>query len=150
MTRAEAWSLHAGTLLVGVSGLVYGWMRYFARPADEFAVVNHPLQPAVQETHVLAAPLLVFAVGLVWTEHVWRRLAAGHRERRKSGLVLAAALLPMVASGYLLQIAEGELARRAWISVHVASSVLWLATYALHQFQPRGGRERRERPPGAG
>ena len=137
MTRAEAWSLHAGTFLVGLSGLVYGWMRYFARPADEFAVVNHPLQPLLRDVHVLAAPAFLFACGLIWNEHVWRRVRSGHRVRRASGLVLAAALLPMAASGYFLQVAEGDVARKTWIGVHVASSLLWLAVYVLHQFSRR-------------
>ncbi|HXO18770.1 MAG TPA: hypothetical protein VOA87_02470, partial [Thermoanaerobaculia bacterium] len=71
MTRLEAWTVHAATILVGSTGLVYAWMRYLLAPADPFAVVNHPLQPLVQHLHVLAAPLLVFAVGLIWRRHVW-------------------------------------------------------------------------------
>ena len=59
MTRLEAWFLHVATILVGGGGLVYAWMRYFVRPDDPFAVVNHPWQPDVQHLHVLAAPLLV-------------------------------------------------------------------------------------------
>ena len=30
-------------------------MAYFATPTDEFAVVNHPWQPAVRDLHILAA-----------------------------------------------------------------------------------------------
>lgn len=137
MTRGEAWSLHAGNVLVGLSGLVYGWMRYFARPADEFAVVNHPLQPLVRDVHVLAAPAFLFVCGLVWNEHVWRRVRSGHPVRRKSGLALVGALFPMAASGYFLQVSESDVARKTWIVVHVASSLSWLAVYALHQFSRR-------------
>ena len=32
---------------------------------------------------------------------------------------------------------EGDVARKTWIGVHVASSLLWLAVYVLHQFSRR-------------
>jgi hypothetical protein len=132
VTRLEAWLLHVANLLVGGTGLVYAWMRYLARPADEFALVNHPLQPTVQHAHVLAAPLLVFAVGMIWRRHVAARVLGGHRPRRRTGLGLALSLAPMVASGYLLQTASGEGWRTAWIAVHLATSGLWLAAYGVH------------------
>ena len=141
MTRAEAWFLHVSNLLVGGTGLVYGWTCYFAEPADPFAVVNHPWQPALREGHLLVAPLLVFACGLIWREHVWKRVRTGYRERRKGGLVLLGLLAPMTLSGYLLQTARDELWQRVWVVVHVASSVLWVLAYLVHQLSPRTGRQ---------
>ena len=38
MTRGEAWFTHASSVLVGGTGLVFGWMLYFAEPTDEFAI----------------------------------------------------------------------------------------------------------------
>ena len=137
MTKGEAWLSHAATLAVGGTGIVYGWMRYFATPADPFAVVNHPWQPFVQHAHVVAAPLLVFALGLVWREHVWQRVRSGFKARRRTGTLLCALVFPMIASGYLLQVAEGETARDVWICVHVATSVLWVLGYPAHQLAPR-------------
>ena len=66
MTRAEAWCLWLASLLVGGTGIVYAVMRYACTPADPFAVVNHPWQPQAQHWHVLLAPTLVFALGLIW------------------------------------------------------------------------------------
>ena len=137
MNRLEAWLLHGATLLVGGGGLVYAWMRYFARPADPFAVVNHPWQPPAQHLHVLAAPLLVFALGLVWQSHVRASLRLGIPARRRSGWGLAATAAPMVASGYLLQTATAPGWRQAWLALHLASSALWLAGYAAHQLSGR-------------
>jgi hypothetical protein len=138
VTRAETWLQHVSNLLVGGTGVVYGWMRYAVEPEDEFALVNHPWQPDAQHLHVLVAPLLVFAVGLIWSRHVWTRIRAGFRPRRPTGLVLAASLVPMIASGYLLQTAVEEAWRTAWIVVHVAASGLWIAGYLVHQLSPRG------------
>lgn len=132
MTRASAWLLHLATVLVGGTGLVYAWMRYLAQPDDPFALVNHPWQPALQHLHVLVAPVLVFAVGLVWRGHVWARLRARLADRRRTGVALVALFFPMAVSGYLLQTASGEGWRRAWIVVHVASSCAWLLAYGVH------------------
>lgn len=137
MTRAEAWLTHVAALSVGGTGLVYGWMRYFAQPADPFAVVNHPWQPAMQHLHILSAPLLVFAAGLLWRDHVWRRVRNGFPRRRRTGLVLFALLAPMIASGYLLQVADDERWYDVWVAVHVVSSSAWVLGYVVHQLAPR-------------
>jgi len=132
MTRPQAWTLHLAALVVGTSGLVYGWMRYCAEPVDEFAVVHHPWQPALQHLHVLSAPLLVFATALVWSEHVWKRVRGGFSRRRPTGLALFALFFPMALSGGWVQVAEGELARTAAILTHALSGTLWCAAYAVH------------------
>ena len=137
MTRLEAWLVHLGTLLVGGTGLVYAWMRYLARPSDPFAVVNHAWQPQVQHLHVLLAPVLVFGAGLVWRRHVWACWRLGIRERHRSGVALALTLLPMIVSGYLIQVAVEPAWRRVWIWVHLAASALWIGGYVLHQLLPR-------------
>ncbi|MFP3941434.1 MAG: hypothetical protein ACLF0P_14135 [Thermoanaerobaculia bacterium] len=132
MKRWEAWSVHASTLLVGGTGLVYAVMRYFLRPSDPYAVVNHPLQPTFQHLHVLTAPLLVFAAGLIWREHVWKHFRNGVRSGRPSGLWLLATIAPMVVSGYLIQTTVTDGWRTAWIAVHLATSALWLSAYSGH------------------
>lgn len=137
MTRGEARFSHLATIAVGATGLVYGWMRYFAEPEDPFAVVNHPAQPFFLHAHIVLAPLLVLAVGLIWRLHVWERVRSGFRARRRSGLGLAAVVFPMIASGYLLQVSESEGWRTAWIVVHVATSLFWIAVYVWHQSSRR-------------
>jgi hypothetical protein len=137
VTRAEAWLQHLSSLLVGGTGLIYAWMRYALEPADPYAVVNHPLERDVQHLHVLTAPLLVFAVALVWQRHVWARVRSGFAPRRPSGLTLAASFAPMVASGYLLQTAEAPAWRTAWLWLHLASSALWLLALGVHLLSPR-------------
>lgn len=138
MTRREAWCVHLAALGVGGTGLVYGWMRYFLRPNDEFALVNHPLQPTLQHAHLLLAPLLLFAVGLVWSEHAWQRVRAGFPVRRPTGLVLFALFWPMVVSGVGVQLAEAEGTRALAIWSHALSGTLWCAAYLVHLVSGRG------------
>jgi len=132
MSRGQALFLHLANLAVCGTGLVYAWMRYLVEPADEWAVVNHPWQPHLQHLHVLVAPLLVFAVGLIWTAHILGKLKNG-RTNRVAGLSLMALFLPMAASGYLLQVAVDPNWRRTWVWVHVVSSLLWVAAFVGHQ-----------------
>lgn len=146
MSRFEAWAVHLATLLVGGTGLVYAWMLYALAPVDPYAVIHHPLQPAVQHLHLWAAPLLVFAAGLIWRAHAWEHLESGVRRRRPSGLTLIATLVPMVASGYLIQTAVDGAWRTAWVAVHLTASGLWLLGHAAHAAGPLRKWLRRERP----
>lgn len=125
--------MHLSTLLVGGTGLVYAWMIYLAEPADPYSVVRHPWQPGAQHLHVLVAPLLVFVSGLIWRRHVWSSWRLGIRARRRSGVSLALSLVPMIVSGYLIQAAVEESWRNVWSWVHLATSLLWLLGYLVHQ-----------------
>ncbi|MBM3262994.1 MAG: hypothetical protein FJY97_06150 [candidate division Zixibacteria bacterium] len=134
MNRTEAWFVHLSTLLVGVTGIVYAIMRYGMTSVDEFAIVNHPWQADVQHYHILFAPLLVFAVGLIWKRHIATHYRMGLKTGRRSGVEMVLSLVPMTVSGYLIQVTSAEPWRNIWIVVHVTTSGLWLAGYAVHQF----------------
>jgi len=133
VSRAESWAMHLSSLLVGGTGLVYAWMLYFVHPADPWAVANHPWQPHVQHLHILAAPLLVFTMGLVWQRHIWSHWRNGIRRGRRSGLSLVLTLVPMAVSGYLVQTAVDDGWRKLWVAVHLVASGLWIAGYLAHQ-----------------
>jgi hypothetical protein len=137
MTRAESRLLSIANALVIGTGLVYAWMAYFATSTDPDALVNHPLQPDVQHAHVLTAPLLVFALGLVWRLHVWARVRSGYRDKRFSGVTLFALAGPMAASGYLLQTAADPTWRTVWTWIHVCTSVAWTVAFLVHRVGSR-------------
>lgn len=133
--------MHISALLVSATGLVYAWMRYVAVPRDEFAVVNHPLQPAVQHLHVLVAPALVIMIGVFWQSHAMNHWKHGVREGRYSGIGQLMIALPMIFSAYLLQTATSDGWRLTWIWVHVATSVIWVAGYIIHYIAHLAGRQ---------
>jgi len=136
MTRWERWAMYVANLLVGGTGVLYAMMRYFMKPADEWSVVNHPWQPHVQHLHVLAAPLLVFVCGLIWQRHVSANLRRKEEGRRHSGPGLLVALVPMVASGYLIQTTVTEVWRQTWIVVHLVASATWTLAFVGHLLSP--------------
>jgi len=141
VTDGERLTLQVANVLVVGTGLVYAAMRYVMQPVDEWAVVNHPWQPQVQHLHVLTAPLLVFACGLIWRRHVVGHLRGRRPRGRRSGPGLLAALVPMVASGYLLQTTVTESWRLVWVAVHLVASGAWIAVFLVHQVRAwRAGR----------
>lgn len=133
MTRGESTLLRLAHWAVALSGLVWAWMIYFAVSSDPYAAVNHPWQPRVHAAHVLAAPALILAVGLIWRAHAWARIRSGFRSRRATGIGLALLFLPMAASGYLLEVTVEESARAAWSWIHLAASLAWVGCWILHR-----------------
>jgi hypothetical protein len=145
MTRFERWSVWSSSVLTFVTGVIYLWLKYGLETDDPFAVINHPWQPAVLKIHILAAPLLVFSVGMVALRHVWRHLQSGSREGRRSGLITLVALGPMIATGYLIQAItdEGWLRAMAWS--HIGLGLLYGIGLLAHQFAAGGRNARADR-----
>lgn len=136
MSRGEARFLHLSQLLVAGTGMAWTWMLFFAEPADEFSILNHPWQDEMQAGHVLTAPLLIFAVAAIWKRHAWQRIRSGFATRRKTGVLLAISFLPMVASAYLLQASSDDGWREVWKFIHLATSIAWIAIFPLHLITP--------------
>ncbi len=132
MTRAQVWLSHMSNLIVTFTGIIYFVMLHFMTSDDAFSVVNHPLQPLVQHVHVLAAPLLTFAIGIIWTRHAAPRAKRSDMPTWRSGIVLMAVCAPMIASGYLLQVSTEAEWRKVWMWLHVVSSVVWMLGYVSH------------------
>ena len=137
MTRPESLFLRAAHGAVALTGLAWAWMILFAPDTDPYSAVRHPWQPSMQSAHLLAAPLLILAVGLIWKSHAWSRIRSGFRSRRRSGLLLALLFLPMAASGYLLEVSVEESWRLAWRWIHLATSLLWIGAWVLHRWPRR-------------
>lgn len=135
MNRTERWLLDISNLLVGGTGIAYAVMRYLMESPDEWSVVNHPWQPHLQHLHVVAAPLLVFACGLIWSRHVLPKLSASDPRGRTTGLALVVQLIPMVLSGYLIQVSVSEGWRTTWVWVHVVTSIVWILMTFAHRLR---------------
>jgi hypothetical protein len=143
MTRFERWTVWISSVTTFVTGVVYLWLKYVVVSDDPFAVVNSPWQAPVLKLHIVAAPTLVFAFGLVAVRHVWRHVRSHVAAGRLSGLTGAGALIPMVATGYLIQAVtdEGWLRAMAWS--HITLGLLFGAALLAHQVTA-GGRRARE------
>ncbi|HJW32468.1 MAG TPA: hypothetical protein VJ505_03790 [Holophagaceae bacterium] len=132
MNRFERLALHGGAWLTGLSGLGYGWLRYFKVVQGEFGPEPHPLQSVVQHAHVLAAPLLLFALGMMVRGHFAVKLRVLSKEGRRTGWGLALLIGPMVLAGYGVQVVTTPTWRMALAWIHGVASCLFLLAYAGH------------------
>ncbi len=149
--RPAAWSRtpafervfnHVATALVTVTGIAYAAIAYTpaAPSADPFAVVSHPAQSWALAAHVLVAPASLIGLGLLLRHHVLARiLNPGFRRSRKSGWMLVLTAVPMIASGYLLQVSAEPWWRRAWLVAHLVASAAWVLGWILHVVSARRG-----------
>jgi hypothetical protein len=134
VSKLEEWSNHISNLLVGGTGVAYAICIYMMSPIDEFSNVNTSWQPLIQRLHVVASPLLVYTVGLVWSTHVWRR-ALTKTARVRSGWFMILIFFPMVFSGPLIQVVMDPGWSRISRYVHLFVSVSWMAFYGVHLIQ---------------
>ena len=141
ISRWEKIFLGLSVLLAAATGLTYAWMKFFMKTADPISVVNHPWQPVVLSAHVLAAPLLLFALGLIARDHILGRFRDPRSGKaRPSGLLGVLAMVPMVATGYLTQVLTSAEGRRTMGLVHLGAGLGFLAAYAFHVVRWRGRR----------
>lgn len=137
MTRLQLVWLHLSLALTALTGIVFAVMKYFMKSSDEFAVVNHPLQPYMLAAHVVVAPLLLFVLGWTFSNHMLPKYRFGDGRNRITGVASMALILPMTLSAYLLQIATNESLRTAMAAAHWTTSGVFVAAYAVHLFKPR-------------
>lgn len=133
MSRVAVVLIHLSMAAVAITGLVFAWMKYFMKTDDPFAVANHPWQPGMLAAHVVLAPAAVFALGWLWSAHILPKLRPGTRARKKSGVLGAVLIAPMVFSGVLLQASTSEALRSAMEIAHWISSGFFVLAYLVHQ-----------------
>ena len=142
MSAFERILLHASVLAAALTGAVFFWMKYLLRSSDPFSVVHHPWQPHVLAIHVLVVPVFVFALGLIAREHVVGRFLDGSpRAGRRSGIGAGLLSLPLIASGYLMQVSTSPLLRWSLGTVHMAAGAAFALIYLAHlalSRSPRG------------
>ena len=145
MSRFERWSVWSTTAGTLVTGVVYWWMKDMMTPVEPWAVINHPLQPWVLKAHILIAPLLVFSVGLITTRHIWQHFRSRVRKARKTGLIAALTLIPLVATGYLIQVVTAETLVRLLGWAHLGLGIVYSLDVAAHWPASRRGADRQVR-----
>ena len=145
MSRAQVITMQIASVLTTITGVVFAIMKYGMKSDDPFAVANHPMQPYMLSAHVVIAPLLVFAFGWIFGNHIAPDFANRVAPRWKSGVFAAAVVVPMIASGYLLQIATADALHQAMAVAHWVSSAFFVIAYTTHQLIRKNG-ERAPRP----
>lgn len=133
MSRLEKILMHGGTLVLGITGIAYAVFKHLMVNDDPFSAYSHPLQPWMLAIHVLAAPVMVFAVGSIFKDHVLAGMRNGApRGVRRAGLSTLALVIPLILSGYLIQVLSSG-APRTWSGwIHLGLGAAFLAFYVAH------------------
>ena len=134
MKAWERWSFGILSVIVGLTGFAYLWMKYFVENLDPMAVISHPWQPAMFSVHVIASPALILVFGIVLNSHIIRKLGANRPPNRRTGLLSFGTFGTLVVSGYALQVATNETLLRALVLAHVASGTIFSVAYVGHLF----------------
>ena len=132
MMAWERRGLHATALAAALSGGVYGWFRYFGQRLGDFGPEPSPWQGWWQHVHVLAAPLLLFMLGVAARGHLLIKLRAGGREGRRTGLTLGFLIVPMALAGFGIQVVTDERWRLTLAWVHGISASIFTLGYLIH------------------
>lgn len=132
MRAWERRGLHATAAAAAVTGGVYGWFRYFGQRLGDFGLEPSSWQGAWQHAHVLAAPFLLFMLGVSARGHLMLKLRAGGREGRRTGLALAFLIGPMAMAGFGIQVVTDERWRLAVAWIHGLSASVFTLGYLAH------------------
>jgi hypothetical protein len=136
--RWEAWINHWGWALTAVTGLAYGVLKYFVRGTDPNSRLPHPMAPPILAAHVLAAPVAVFALGLIFRRHAVAKLASDRPERRRTGSVLIYLAVPLILTGYVVQVLTGDAARQWTGWIHAGLGLVYAIGYLMHPLVFKG------------
>ncbi len=141
MSPFERWLTWTSAGLTTVTGLVYTWMKYFLEPVSEFAAINHPLQPFVLKAHILVAPILVFALGVISLRHMWAYYVNGAAKGRWSGIGTVWLAGVMIVTGYLVQGITADTLLRVIAYTHIGVGALFAVGFVLHSVFAANGTE---------
>ena len=128
----ERWAFNALHVVVAVTGFAYLYMKLVLTPDDPFAIINHPWQPAMLATHLIAAPFFITCFGMLFRSHTLRKLLGSSSSGRRTGWTSLLGFSAMALSGYVIQIASTPALIDAAIWTHVATSSVFVVGYGAH------------------
>jgi len=131
-------SVYAVTAILYATGIVWLIAHYTMRTAGSFGETTHPLEPWMLRGHGLAVMLGLFLYGTLLRAHIVRGWRVG--QNRLTGALLAAVLLLLTASGYLLYYAGGETLRPILSVAHWATGLAIIVALPLHVRRGRRAR----------
>ncbi len=129
----ERWWLDISSTAVIVTGIIYAWMKYFLEIEDPFSVVSHPWQSFTLDSHIVVSPFLVLILGITFNSHILSKIRSDFPANRRSGWAMVLCFLPMVLSGYFLQVLINPVALQIALVVHLVTGGIFAVCYVIHQ-----------------
>lgn len=136
MIRLNYKYTHLAAYATILHGAVYGIYKYFFTIQTDYGVRPHPSQEVWQTVHILLSPLLIFAFGLLWQNHIVR-MYENAIIKRKSGISLVVLMIVMIFSGYLVQVVYQKELQEYSAYLHIGVSIIFTLAYVIHHLQGR-------------
>ncbi len=136
MSRKVYKAVHLCAYLTLIHGTIYGAVKYLMQVETEYGIRPHPQQDVWLSMHVLLSPLLVFAFGMLWQNHIVK-MYINAIIKRKSGISLVVIMFLMIITGYLTQIIyQADWQNLTGIS-HAVIGLIFGLIYLIHHFLGR-------------
>lgn len=103
---------------------------------SEYGLLPHPLQSYFQGIHIVFSPLLIFAFGLLFKDHIVK-MYKNALYKRKTGITLVLTMTVMIISGYLVQVIYQAQSKELVAIIHIAISALFTLAYLIHHLFKR-------------
>ena len=107
-------------------------MKYLMATDDPFAVVNHPWEPTMLATHVIAGPIAIALFSLAFRSHGLPRLWQASAVNPKIRARRRRRVHRVDRVRYLNQVATDAIVLEASIWTHVSAGGIFVAVYAVH------------------
>ena len=145
----ERWNLWITTILVILTGVALFGVKYLMTPGEPWAVINHPIQPWILKAHIIVSPFMIFAVGMITVRHIWQHYRGGLARGRHTGIVTALVTVPMILTGYFIQVMTSMGWIKAMAIAHIVLGTIYALGLSAHQvaIQRRQPRDIRHEPP---
>lgn len=149
MSSFERWNLWITSILVVGTGAGLFGVKYLMSPTQPWAVINHPIQPWLLKAHIMVSPFMILAVGMITLRHIWHHYLSDQGRGRHTGVTTALVTVPMIATGYLIQVTTSMGWVRAFAVAHIVLGTVYALGLSAHQLVIRqpGPRDIRHEPP---
>lgn len=117
-------------LFVLLTGFLYGYFLYFGKVQTDYGLRASSWQKLAQHSHLIAAFLGTFILGILFQGHILPRLSSP--KKRNSGILLLSLAVLMLLSGYLIQIQTEILYREMMGISHSIFSLLFIVSFLFH------------------
>lgn len=125
---------HLAAYLTIAHGIIYFIVKYYMQVESPYGLRPHWSQGVAQGAHILLSPLFIFALGILWKDHILVKFKKSNR-KRISGIGLVAICLVMIVSGLGIQIFYQEGIKEFQTWAHLGSSGAFILFYIVHHIK---------------
>lgn len=144
LAKWQIWLLSLSGTLLWLSGSAWLLLHYYGRVQGPFGPESNPLEPWMLRLHGLVLIPALLGVGGLFLVHF--RKGWSHKPQRVAGLILSAAVLVLVATGYLLYYVGDDELREVFSRVHWIAGLGVPAVFVWHYLNGLRARRGSRRP----